>query len=77
MSELGTYLFYLDNVKAMFKFLHRLENLDESSLLHDALECSKAIDGCNYSLYKSLQKISKLLNIPLESSANMKLTTFT
>ena len=51
MSELGTYLFYLDIVKAMFKFLHRLENLDESSLLHDALECSKAIDGCNYSLY--------------------------
>ena len=77
MSELGRYPFYQEIVKAMFKYWYRLENLDESSLLHGALECSKAIDGCNNSWYKSLRKISELLKIPLESSANMKLTTFT
>ena len=48
-----------------------------SSFLHDALECSKAIYGCNNYWYKSLQNISELLKIPLESSANRKLTTFT
>ena len=61
----------------MFEYWYRLINLDESSLLHDALECLKAIDRCNNSWYKSLQKNSELLKIPLESSANMKLTTFT
>ena len=56
MSELGRYPFYLDIVKAMFKYWHCLKNLDESSLLHDALGCSIAIAGCNNSWYKSLQK---------------------
>ena len=61
----------------MYKYWYRLENLDESSLLYDALEFSKAIDGCNNCWYTSLPKIFELLKIPLESSANMKLTTFT
>ena len=66
MSELERYPFYLDIVKVMLKYRYRLENLIESVLLHDALECSKAIDGCNNSWYKSLQKISELLKIPLK-----------
>ena len=49
MSELGRYPFYLDIVKVMFKYWYRLGNFNESSLLHDALECLKAIDGCNNS----------------------------
>ena len=53
VSELGRYPFYLDIVKVMFKYWYRLGNFDESSLLHDALECLKAIDGCNSSWYKS------------------------
>ena len=56
MSDIGRYPFYLDIGKAMFKYWHCLKNLDESSLLHDALGCSKAIAGCNNSWYKSLQK---------------------
>ena len=46
-------------------------HLDERSLLHGALECSKAIDGCNNSWFRSLQKISEPLITPLESSANI------
>ena len=49
MSELGRYPFYLDIVKAMLKYWYCLENLDGNILLNDALECSKAIDGCNKS----------------------------
>ena len=45
MSELGRYQLYLDIIKAMLKYWHRLENLDRNSLLYDALECSKTMEG--------------------------------
>ncbi|MEW8547928.1 MAG: hypothetical protein AB2693_30855, partial [Candidatus Thiodiazotropha sp.] len=37
MSELGRYPFYIDIIKSMLKYWYRLENLDQHSLLHDAL----------------------------------------
>ena len=39
MSELGRFPFYLDNIKNVLKYWHRLENVDQNSLLFDALEC--------------------------------------
>ena len=39
MSELGRYPFYIDIIKDMLKYWYRLENLDQHSLLYDALEC--------------------------------------
>ena len=39
MSELGRFPFYLDIIKNVLKYWHRLENVDQNSLLFDALEC--------------------------------------
>ena len=76
MSELGRYPFYLDIIKAMLKYWRRLENLDRNSLLYDALECSKSMEGCNNSWYNSIKQFSELLNIPLTSSVGMKQSSF-
>ena len=76
MSELGRYPFYIDIIKAMLKYWYRLENLDQHSLLYDALECSKTIEGGNNSWYNCIKKFSELLNVPLSCSSTMKRTTF-
>ena len=39
MSELGRFPFHLDIIKNVLKYWHRLENVDQNSLLFDALEC--------------------------------------
>ena len=67
MSELGRYPFYQDIVKAKFKYWYRLENLDQSSLLLDALECSKTIDECNNS-WQYKRFLSFVIKIFLASS---------
>ena len=77
MSELGAYPFYIDIIKTILKYWYRHENLDQCSLLHDALECPKPTEGCNHSWYKSLKKISEILNIPLTSAAAMKRSSLT
>ena len=39
MSELGRYPYYIDIIKAMFKFWYRIEHLHSNTLLHNALQC--------------------------------------
>ena len=41
MSKLGRYLYYIDIIKAMFKFWYRIEHLRPDSFLYNTLECSK------------------------------------
>ena len=41
MSELGRLPFYLDILKNVLQYWHRLENVDQNLLLFDELECSK------------------------------------
>ena len=77
LSELGRYPFYLDIIKTVLKYWYHLENLDQCSLLHDALECSKNTEGCYNSWFNSLKKDYWILNVPLTSAAIMKGSTFT
>ena len=76
MSELGRFPFYLDIIKNVLKYLHRLVNVDQNSLLFDALECSKDTNSASNSWYNTVKHISDFLDIPLSSSAVMKQSAF-
>ena len=76
MSELGRFPFYLDIVKAVLKYWYRLEHFDQTSLLFNALECSKEIDRTHNSWYSTVRQFSNLLDLPLTSSVNMRQSTF-
>ena len=76
MSELGIFPFYLDIIKNVLKYWHRLENVDQNSLLFDALECSKDTNSASNSWYNTVKHISDVLDIPLSSSAVMKQSAF-
>ena len=76
MSELGRFPFYLDIIKNVLKYWHRLENVDQNSLLFDALECSKDTNSASNSWYNTVKHISDFLDIPLSSSAVMKQSAF-
>ena len=71
MSELGRIPFYLDIVKAVLKYWYRLEHFDQTSLLFNALECSKEIDRTHNSWYSTVRQFSNL-DLPLTSSVNMR-----
>ena len=75
MSELGRFLFYLDIIKNVLKYWHRLENVDQNSLF-DALECSKDTNSFSNSWYNTVKHTSDFLDIPLSSSAVMKQSAF-
>ena len=76
MSELGRYPYYIDIIKAMFKFWYCTEHLHPDSLLYNALECSKNIEVSSNSWYNIIKQLSNLLDIPLASSVVMKQSTF-
>ena len=76
MSELRRYSYYIDIIKAMFKFWYRIEHLHPDSLLYNALECSKNIEISSNSWYNTIKQLSNLLEIPLAGSVVMKQSTF-
>ena len=61
MSERGRYPFYLDIIKAMLKYWHRLENLDRNSLLYDALECLKIWKNVGLKQSSFIKKLANVL----------------
>ena len=77
---LGSKLFdipsYIDIIKASLKFWHRLENLDQNSLLSDALECSKSLAPTSNSWFNTIQQYSNILGVSLNTVRYMKLTSF-
>ena len=67
MSELGRFPFYLDIIKNVLKYWHRLENVDQNLLLFDALECSKDTNSASNSWYNTVKQISDFLDIQCTS----------
>ena len=76
MSELGRYPYYIDIIKAMFKFWYRIEHLHSNTLLHNALQCSKDIEVSGNSWYNTIRQLSNFLDLPLSDSLSMKQSTF-
>ena len=63
MSELGRYPYYIDMIKAMFKFWYRIEHLHPDSLLFNALQCSKNIEVAGNSWFNTVNQLSNLLKV--------------
>lgn len=76
MSELGRFPYYIDIIKTSLKFWHRLENLDQNSLLSDALECSKSLAPTRNSWFNTIQQYSNILGVSLNTVKYMKPTSF-
>ena len=71
-AEMGRCPFYLDIVKSMLLFRHRVENMPSDSLLYNALKCSKYVDTKPCSWYSSIKQLCSVLDINLESSSKSK-----
>lgn len=69
---MGRRPFYLDIVKSMLLFWHRVENMPSDSLLYNALKCSKYVDSKSCSWYSSIKQLCSVLDIKLESSSQSK-----
>ena len=71
-AELGRHPFYLDIVKNVLLFWHRVENMPSDTLLYNALKCSKDVDKKACSWYSSIKQLCSILDIKLESSSQSK-----
>ena len=76
MSELGRYPYYIDMIKAMFKFWYRIEHLHPDSLLFNALQCSKNIEVAGNSWFNTVNQLSNLLNLPLSECMLLRQSSF-
>ena len=72
-AEMGRRPFYLDIVKSMLLFWHRVENMPSDSLLYNALKCSKYVDTKSCSWYSSIKQLCSVLDINLVPSPILSL----